>query len=95
MGIQIADAARQAALYASDNPAFTNQQLILIGEQNAGSGLLGCPSPHVAVDPTTPYLGKSYYQPVTVTCSLPMITPFIPSPAHISATAEVLVVPSP
>ena len=107
VGIQIADGARQAALYASDNPpnssvpgsGYTTLQLQEIASENAGAGggLLGCPSADikVTVGSTTPYGSSgSYYQPIAVTCSLPLLTPLLPSPVHIASRAEALVVPS-
>jgi Flp pilus assembly protein TadG len=107
VGIQIADGARQAALYASDNPpvknapssGYTTGDLQLIARNNAGSGggLLGCPSAdiQVTVGATSPYgTSGSYYQPISVSCALPLLTPLLPSPVHIASQAEALIVPA-
>ena len=109
VGIQIADGARQAALYASDNPpvivngnplyGYTSAELETIAKNNAGStaGLLGCPSADitVTVGSTTAY-GSSggFYQPISVSCALPLLTPLLPSPVHIASKAEALIVPA-
>lgn len=106
VGIQIADGARQAALYASDNPpdttapgsGYTSANLTTIAESNAGStaGLLGCPSADitVTVGSTTKYGSSgSFYQPISVSCALPLLTPLLPSPVHIASKAEALIVP--
>ncbi len=106
VGIQIADGARQAGLYASDNPpvttvsasGYTTADLQAIAESNAGSGtgLLGCPSADVTVTvgATIAYGSSgSYYQPITVSCALPLLTPLLPSPVDIGSKVEVLVVP--
>lgn len=104
VGIQVADGARQAALFASEyGSTYTSGQLTTIAESNAGSGgFLGCPSTHIGVSfgtgtgetGSSTGSSKPYYQPVTVICNLPMLTPLIPSPVAIRATAEVLIVPS-
>jgi hypothetical protein len=107
VGIQIADGARQAALYASDNPpvsdapgsGYTSPDLVAIAKNNAGSaaGLLGCPAADIAVTvgATTPYGSSgSFYQPISVTCALPLLTPLLPSPVHIASKAEALIVPT-
>ncbi|MDA8394248.1 MAG: pilus assembly protein [Candidatus Dormibacteraeota bacterium] len=107
VGIQIADGARQAALYASDNPpvngvspsGYTPTELEAIAKNNAGStaGLLGCPSADitVTVGSTTAYGSSgSFYQPISVSCALPLLTPLLPSPVHIASKAEALIVPA-
>lgn len=103
VGIQVADGARQAALYASNSGgSYTSAELTQIAADNAGAGsLLGCPANGVTVTfgSTTgnaPPLSstKLYRQPVTVVCELPLLTPLLPSPVAIRATAEVLVVPA-
>lgn len=110
VGIQVADGARQAALYASGNApvldasgssylsgsGYSATQLQEVAENSSGSGLLNCPASGltVATSPSIPSPGGSpYYESVTVTCKLPLLTPFLPSPARIGSTAEVLVVP--
>jgi Flp pilus assembly protein TadG len=106
VGIQIADGARQAALYASDNPpnsqapgsGYTSAELEAIAKDNAGSaaGLLGCPSGAITVtvgSPTAYGTSGSFYQPISVSCALPLLTPLLPSPVHIASQAEALIVP--
>lgn len=96
VGIQVADGARQAALYASENGStYTDAQLTEIAKSNAGGGgILGCPAASVFVTAGSSTGGSvPYDQPVTVVCELPMLTPLIPSPVAIRATAEVLIVP--
>ncbi|MDA8330641.1 MAG: pilus assembly protein [Candidatus Dormibacteraeota bacterium] len=106
VGIQIADGARQAALYASDNPpvsgapgsGYTSADLVAIAKNNAGStaGLLGCPTADitVTVGSTTTYSSGGFYQPISVSCALPLLTPLLPSPVHIASNAEALIVPA-
>ncbi|MHB1525090.1 MAG: TadE/TadG family type IV pilus assembly protein [Candidatus Dormibacteria bacterium] len=114
VGIQIADGARQAGLYASDHPpvlagsgpstvpgsGYTTPDLQAIATSNAGgaSGLIGCPSTDITVKvgatSTDSNTGPGYYQPVSVSCSLPLITPFLPSPVTIGSTVEALVIPT-
>ncbi|NNM96659.1 MAG: hypothetical protein HKL89_03515 [Candidatus Dormibacteraeota bacterium] len=96
VGIQVADGARQAALYASENGAtYTYAQLKEIAKNNAsGGGILGCPAASVSVTAGSSTGSSTLYdQPVTVVCELPMLTPLIPSPVAIRATAKVLIVP--
>lgn len=99
VGIQVADGARQAALYASNNSeTYTSSELTQIAVSNAGAGgFVGCPTNGVTVTfgSTTGNSGSTNsIQPVTVVCELPMLTPFLPSPISIRATAEVYIVPS-
>ena len=106
VGIQIADGARQAALYASDNPpvsgaspsGYTPAELESIAKNNAGStaGLLGCPSADITVTVGSITAGSSgsFYQPISVSCALPLLTPLLPSPVHIASKAEALIVPA-
>lgn len=96
VGIQITDAARQASLYAAGNPtSYTQPELKAIAEGGAGSGALVCPAGqlHLSLGPTSDVTGGGSLQPVTVTCDLPMLTPGIPSPVKLTATATVLILP--
>lgn len=77
VGIQLADAARQAAVYASGNApvidasgstylpgsGYTATQLQAIAENNAGSGLLNCPASAITVstNPSSPVPGGAPY----------------------------------
>lgn len=106
VGIQIADAARQAALYAANNAGTYDQaQLQTVAVNNAGSGPLVCPTGDLRVTlgatysdgalPSDPLLTQQpYFQPVVVTCSLPLLTPLLPSPVTIRTTATALVLPA-
>ncbi|HVC38613.1 MAG TPA: TadE/TadG family type IV pilus assembly protein [Candidatus Dormibacteraeota bacterium] len=110
VGIQVADGARQAAVYASGNAptldpsgsgylagtGYTAAQLQTIAENNAGAGPLNCPTSGLTVtsSPSSPTPGGApYYETVTVSCRLPLLTPLLPSPVTIGSTAQVLVVP--
>jgi len=100
VGIQISDASRQAALYAANNPDSYNQPALqTIANENAGGGPLVCPSGQLHVTLGAPYSDSStapdgaFYQPVTVVCDLPMLTPGIPSPVTIRASATALILP--
>lgn len=117
VGIQIADGARSAALYAADNPDtftydLTNEQgtppepvaqsaLSAVVAQESGFNVLTCPSAdlHLTLGPQVPppsgtnIPAGAYYQPVTVTCQLPLLTPGLPSPVTIRSTATALIVP--
>ncbi len=98
VGVQISDASRQAALYAANNPDSYNQAALqTIAEENAGSGLLVCPGGdlHVTLNPDTSVTPATapFNQQVTVVCALPMLTPGIPGPVDIRATATILIVP--
>lgn len=104
VGIQVADGARQAALYASGNAtAYTSQQLTQIAEDNAGAGsFLGCPVSQMSVtfgstsgnSPALSGTNLYYRQPVTVVCKLPLLVPVLPSTVAIRATAQVYLVPA-
>ncbi len=102
VGIQVADGARQAALYAADNPGTPASDLMSIAEGNTGSSgsslaatVLDCPSGRLSVDAPAPTQAPNasgfLYQPITVTCSLPLLTPLLPSPVTIGASATGLV----
>ena len=106
VGIQIADGARQAALYAANNPdTFTSlgpsadtAQLQTIAQGNAGSTPLVCPSGALtltlgAQSTSGVIVSPDYYQPIVVVCKLPLLTPFLPSPVTIRTTTTVLIVP--
>lgn len=103
VGIQIADAARQAALYAANNPNYTSTELATVAEENAGAGPLTCPVNDLSVPPQPRYTDTTlesgglspapFYQPVVVTCALPMLTPFLPPSITIKTTATALVLP--
>lgn len=109
VGVQIADGSRQAALYASGHPpmgsatgpyGYTSAQLVAIASNNAGqgSGLVTCPSSDLQVTVGNPvaYGGDSaaYYQPIEVTCNLPLLTPVFNYPFAITSRIETLVVPT-
>lgn len=110
VGIEITDGARQAALYASDNApvlqapplsgyvpgtGYTTAQLTSIAQGNAGSGVLDCPAGKVSVTATVPPATSSgFTQTITVVCSLPMLTPFLPTTVPIRTTVNVFVVPT-
>ncbi|HUY97948.1 MAG TPA: putative Ig domain-containing protein [Verrucomicrobiae bacterium] len=103
VGIQVADGARQAALFAADNPSASPSQIAAVAEKNTGSNgsglaatVLDCPVanlsaaiPAAVPDPN----GANGFddQKVTVTCQLPLLTPLLPSPVVISASAVGLV----
>ncbi|MHB8324087.1 MAG: TadE/TadG family type IV pilus assembly protein [Candidatus Dormibacteria bacterium] len=100
VGIQISDASRQAALYAANNPdSYTQPELKAIAEENAGAGPLVCPGGdlHLTLGATSSDSstspGGAYYQPVTVVCDLPLLTPGLPSPVSIRASATALILP--
>lgn len=97
VGIQIADGARQAALYASAHPSYTQTELQTIAEDNSGSGPLVCPSGALVLtlgpSSTDAASGTAYYQPITVVCRLPLLTPGLPSPVTIRTSVTALVVP--
>lgn len=93
VGIQVAAGARQAALYAAENPSsYSSSQLSDVAE-SAASGGLGCPAGqlHVSLGPPADISGGGSLQPVTVLCDLPMLTPGIPSPIQLEATTTVLI----
>ncbi len=103
-GIQVADGARQAALYASavgsTGGAYTGSDLRNIAEQNAGgASFLGCPQLHVSFGSTSgdsPPAGYTtvYDQPVVVTCTLPLLVPLFPPAVTIRAETEAALIPS-
>lgn len=96
VGIQITNAARAAGLYAAGNPtSYTQPELKALAEGDAGSGPLVCPAGqlHLSLGPASDAVGGGSLQPVTVICDLPMLTPGIPSPVKLSATATVLILP--
>lgn len=105
VGIEVADGARQAALYAADNagtvalPGYTAAQLTAIADSNAGSGLLTCAGGHPTVsvpattsDPNSPSTAQD--QKVTVSCALPLLIPILHSPATVTATVTAVIYPS-
>lgn len=105
VGIEVADGARQAALYAADNagtvalPGYTAAQLTAIADSNAGSGPLTCPAAHLTVsvpattsDPNSPSTAQD--QKVTVSCALPLLIPILHSPAIVTATVTAVIYPS-
>jgi Flp pilus assembly protein TadG len=102
IGIEVADGARQAALYAADNPGYTSSQLQMVAENNAGSGVLTCPSSHLTVtapaptaDPNSPSGASAFTdQTVTVSCALPLLLPLIHSPATITSTVTAVIYPT-
>lgn len=104
-GIQVADGARQAALYASavgsTGETYTSSDLASIATNNAGgTAFLGCPTNALSVgfgstSGDSPPVGFSsvYDQPVVVRCKLPLLVPlFIPS-VVIRAEADAAVIP--
>lgn len=102
VGTQVADGARQAALYAADNPGAPTSDISAVAEHNTGSNgsglaatVLDCPPSKllVTVAPATPDASATGFddQTVTVTCHLPLLTPLLPSPITISASAVGLV----
>ena len=94
VGIQVGDVARQAGLYAAGNPtSYTQSELKAIAEDDAGSGPLACPAGqlHLSLGPISAVAGGGSLQTVTVICDLPMLTPGIPSPVKLTATATVLI----
>lgn len=106
VGIQVSDAARGVALYIANHPQayLASQQqpeLLSVAQENASSGLLSCPANglHVEVASNSPYSdqytapGTGVYQQVVVYCKLPLLTPGLPSPVKIEATATALVQP--
>lgn len=107
IGIQMTDGARQAALFASENPTtYSSAELTSIAENNAGQGsVLGCPSVSVTFvnahssssDPANQGDAVTgvpmYAQPVTVTCKMPLFIPLLAPEATIQATSEVEIVP--
>ncbi|MGB6771416.1 MAG: TadE/TadG family type IV pilus assembly protein [Candidatus Dormiibacterota bacterium] len=94
VGIEVADGARQAVLFAADNAyTYTPSELQSIASSNATGGLLGCPSSDLTVTvPAAATYGTAsndfYTQNITVTCSLPLITFFIHGPAIIRAKSQ-------
>jgi hypothetical protein len=99
VGIQIADGARQAALYAASNPNYTQGELQTIVQDNSGAGPLECPSGalQLTLGPASyspPEVSSpNYYQPIVVVCRLPLLTPGLPSPVTIRTTATALIMP--
>ena len=103
VGIQVADGARQAALFAADNPGVSAGAIAAVAEKNTGSNgsglaatVLDCPAAALAVSAPAPFAdtgGAAGFddQKVTVTCRLPLFTPLLPSPVSVSATAVGLV----
>lgn len=94
VGIQVTDAARQVGLYAANNPtSYTQPALKAVAVGDAGAGPLVCPTSqlHVVLGPASEVPGGGSLQPVTVICDLPMLTPGIPSPVKLQATATVLI----
>ncbi|MHB1576436.1 MAG: TadE/TadG family type IV pilus assembly protein [Candidatus Dormibacteria bacterium] len=106
VGIQIADGARSAALYAANNPdtftynssATNTAELQAIAQSNTGTAPLVCPTGDLTLTlgsqyPSSPIVSPDYYQPITLVCELPLLTPLLPSPVKIQTSVTVLIMP--
>ncbi len=93
VGDQIADAAREAALYAAHHPGYTAGDLRRIVNRNAGGSPLRCPTFTVSVPPSVAGAAGTTEQQVTIGCDMALVTGVmrIPSPVHLTATATAVV----